>query len=676
MRNGKAGRSNTPGLIHYQRRVSDPVQSYPVHGDERKSNVIRFSDMIGGCANVRTLPLDTPFELPDWFEFTACWWNFGCSDGGSKRDRDGQKIGHRYTSKKFAARGGVDGYRFGSKPPPLRDMEYTFGPGCKHERRAQLGLVCSPQARFIVAEADDAERFAANNLPIHGNVLSGSGRGEHCYIAVPPELAHLVPTDGPIPGGDVQSAGFVPAPGSVHPGGGVYAITNPVMNVATEALLLRLAELRREHKVERASGSGGGTHTAGDGQDDHMFTWTQATMRRLRIGRSPELKQLWLEEIARMPLLRPDEPWTDADYERHSRDTGQDASWRLDPEQIDDVVLGWVESLKKHDPDAGYTAEEQAVLHEIPVIGDAPFYVTGVRKQVMWPSLAAMDPDKQRGALLTLAKMEGDRHEVAAVNWKGHEKLRDRWVSQLELLTYDGRAVIPAADYLAAYSLEETQELVRRNRIARDTNGDVCIIGIGAGPSTDWRTDDGGTAYNDEKTVMAAVLHIVGWASMLGWGLSSPKIARIINWNKTFFGLTPGVSRDVSDVRVRQLRKKLREMGMLEREFDGHRHLTGHVGAYMPPVDQVAEEHREAVFDQIRSEFTNKSEELSVNMPATSADAPESTGDALITVGRALFAPYVKPMYRRYWSNQRKVQALEQEFVRYVADNAGSGRRR
>jgi hypothetical protein len=225
------------------------------------------------------LPLATPFETPEWFGFTGGWWNWDCAANKGKRDHDGEKIGHRYKekTKKFALKGGVTGHEAGK----LRRFPagWKTGTGCVHDKRLQPALMCHPDFLFTVLEGDDWKRFLEHGLALRGNVRSGSGRGLHCYMAIHPDLAHLVPRHGPIPGGDFIANLYVPAPGTVHPTGGTYDLIDPVINVIEgaegAAILARIGELRRQWQREHPEGHGGGEGGreggAGDGNEPACY---------------------------------------------------------------------------------------------------------------------------------------------------------------------------------------------------------------------------------------------------------------------------------------------------------------------------------------------------------------------------------------------------------------------
>jgi Domain of unknown function (DUF927) len=252
------------------------------------------------------VPMDTPFEIPDWFRFTWCRWNHTTRKAG--RDRDGQtRI--RYI-KKFALEGEVESYAYGTFCAFPREMD------------TQPGLICAPHARFLVAECDDDDEFDLALLGDNPVPTVRSSRGFHYYHAVPPELTHLMPSDGPLPGGDLQTAGFVPAPGCTHPSGAVYTLVADHLPVADEAMLLRLRAARtrqneRQREVYRERGGTGGYDGSGiNGQDDYLakeICWKLVAQGLPEAG----VREIWEREAAQLPLRDPSDPFTGDDFTRH-----------------------------------------------------------------------------------------------------------------------------------------------------------------------------------------------------------------------------------------------------------------------------------------------------------------------------------------------------------------------
>jgi hypothetical protein len=252
------------------------------------------------------VPMDTPFEIPGWFRFTWCRWNHTTRKAG--RDRDGQtRI--RYI-KKFALEGEVESYAYGTFCAFPREMD------------TQPGLICAPHARFLVAECDDDDEFDLSLLGDNPVPTVRSSRGFHYYHAVPPELTHLMPTDGPLPGGDLQTAGFVPAPGCTHPSGAIYTLVSDHLPVADEAMLLRLRAARtrqneRQREVYRERGGTGGYDGSGiNGQDDYLakeICWKLVAQGLPEAG----VREIWEREAAQLPLADPSDPFTGDDFTRH-----------------------------------------------------------------------------------------------------------------------------------------------------------------------------------------------------------------------------------------------------------------------------------------------------------------------------------------------------------------------
>lgn len=285
------------------------------------------------------LPLDTLFETPDWWRPTGTRWNSEKRKGN--RDQDGQRE-HRYL-KKFALEGAVASYRFGTyvKSYPLN-------------LNSQAGLMCSAESCLLVVECDDPDDW---DQTILGDAIPTvrSRRGHHFYFAVDPDLADELPTDGPIPGGDVQTKGFVPAPGTRHPSGVTYELVADRINVADLALLRRLRVARETQRVVQLAyyreqgGRGDWSGNGGvNGQDDYlamMVAWPA-----VRDGRTEsETWVIWQAEAAALPLKDRDDPFTREDFLRHyqgavhektDRDAGQSEA-----AEVEDWIVDWAHSL-------------------------------------------------------------------------------------------------------------------------------------------------------------------------------------------------------------------------------------------------------------------------------------------------------------------------------------------
>lgn len=283
------------------------------------------------------LPLDTDFWVPDGFSFTGCRWNH--YDRKRGRDKDGQ-VKHSYV-KKFALEGHVESYRYGTVAAYPRDMD------------CQAGLICSPHTYLMVVECDTPEEW-------DDAILGGatptvrSRRGFHFYFFVAPEFTDLVPTDGPIPGGDVQTKGFVPAPGTEHPAGVMYQLVSDRINVADAALLHRLREareVRRQQELEAYRAAGGSGGWSGDGgvhgQDDYLakvVTWN-AVARGLT---EEQVREEWNREASALPQT-PGDPFTEDDFRRHYQGAAQEWAERKshgdERVSISDDIQSWADSL-------------------------------------------------------------------------------------------------------------------------------------------------------------------------------------------------------------------------------------------------------------------------------------------------------------------------------------------
>lgn len=288
------------------------------------------------------LPSDTEIELPDWFKFTLCAWNFDCHVGRNKDEHGMPDKGHTYlpSAKKFACQGSVDSYEFGSVTSG--PAGWTLGAGCKHDRLWQWGLVCSPHTHFAVLEEDHPAEFAEAGFDVQPHVLSGSGRGRHNYVIVPPYLTEYIPSDGPVRGGDWQSKGFVPVAGSIHPSGGQYQLIGATVNVATRELLDKVRAERKSTDKQRATAIRNGS--AGDdstGQHHTLMTLT----RDLYHGGVPQEEAYvqWQQRADAMPRTNEDWVWDRGYFDQHW-------NWyeRRHPRQNERIGLAqerWLEKL-------------------------------------------------------------------------------------------------------------------------------------------------------------------------------------------------------------------------------------------------------------------------------------------------------------------------------------------
>jgi hypothetical protein len=284
------------------------------------------------------LPLDTDFWIPDGFEFTGCRWNHYTRKRA--RDNDGQ-VTYAYV-KKFALEGGIGSYKYGEQ------VGYPLDIKC------QAGLICSPHTFFMVVECDTIELWDDSVLG-DATPTVRSRRGFHYYFHVPAGLVHLMPTDGPISGGDVQTRGFVPCPGSEHPSGVKYELVSNRINVADSDLLHRISkarEIRKAQELEAYRKSGGEGAWSGDGgvygHDDYLakiVTWNAVFEGKTE----DEVRSVWQAEAAALPQT-PGDPFTEDDFQRHYK--GAADEWKIrqaarsETEVIDATIMDWVRSTQ------------------------------------------------------------------------------------------------------------------------------------------------------------------------------------------------------------------------------------------------------------------------------------------------------------------------------------------
>lgn len=290
------------------------------------------------------VPMGADFWTPDWFRFTGCRWNSRPRKGS--HDHDGTRRVH-YT-KKFALEGTIESYKYG---------EFTRYP---LEIECQAGIICSPHARHAVGEIDDEDEW---NAEIFEGLIPTvqSARGFHYYTAVPPDLADsgLIPGQGPLPGGDWKSHGFVPAPGTLHPEGVKYTLISDRINIATPQFLEKVGAIREAHRqmlcrVYRERGGEGGWTGEGqvNGQDDWLakdVCWTAVMAGKTEA----QVREVWFREAAALPLKHPDEPFTEEDFERHYRGAirkkDSSSTWST---TIGSALQAWADSPGEPEPDS------------------------------------------------------------------------------------------------------------------------------------------------------------------------------------------------------------------------------------------------------------------------------------------------------------------------------------
>lgn len=109
---------------------------------------------------------------------------------------------------------------------PLTQYEYGTVTPWNVKAGEQPGIICAFHTGLIVIDVDDPEEYATTGIPFgreHAYVITG--RGFHIYLDCRGCPLDLWPSQGPIPGGDIKSNGFVPAPGCYHFTGAQYVWT-------------------------------------------------------------------------------------------------------------------------------------------------------------------------------------------------------------------------------------------------------------------------------------------------------------------------------------------------------------------------------------------------------------------------------------------------------------------
>lgn len=164
-------------------------------------------------------------------------------------------------TKAFALSGPVSQYRYGR----VHDAE-------NWQRGWQAAYICSYQSGRIVLDCDDPAEFESflqqTGIPASPfKVLTGRPGGYQLHY----DGRHLAPEDwprqGPIPGGDCKSAGFVPCPDSRHPNGTLYRAAGTGNPLWWDPEWLPRMEEARGRDIARRSYTG----TPGSGRNNALL---------------------------------------------------------------------------------------------------------------------------------------------------------------------------------------------------------------------------------------------------------------------------------------------------------------------------------------------------------------------------------------------------------------------
>lgn len=261
------------------------------------------------------------------FSFTVAWWHNALVTrrrlvGGAVVDATAW-----YKHLSHGGRGWYDHVAYGQ----VLAKPQGYGGRCsdpaveQHDGHGhQAALVCCRASRLLVVDVDDPDRYAASRTSQHVSAIQAMARrgaGWHAYVVVPPDLAAgpAWPRQGPIPGGDVKSAGFVPMPGSYHYLGERYEPTpDGELIPATGELLAALRADRAEHDQRRGGAGTGDGGERGEGNEPTLLGFTGS----LVAAGYPvdEAWGRWLAFAQTLTLADPTWPWTEADrdvFDRH-----------------------------------------------------------------------------------------------------------------------------------------------------------------------------------------------------------------------------------------------------------------------------------------------------------------------------------------------------------------------
>lgn len=212
----------------------------------------------------------------------------------------------------------------------------------------QVGLALHENAGVFAVDVDSREQMArweAEHGPIQGGTWTQTtgrdGGGEHRLFRLEGR-GSVWPKQGAFdaahPNLEFRSNGFIGVSPSIHPSGRQYQwmADSPPQIAATDwstNSLIGIRAARKERSVTsgaaRSSVRADGTAAVVADIDTLLLNGVpagqsqHATLRDLTwdaVGRGMSdvmVKVLWDAVVARTPLARPDQPWTDADFERH-----------------------------------------------------------------------------------------------------------------------------------------------------------------------------------------------------------------------------------------------------------------------------------------------------------------------------------------------------------------------
>jgi len=248
---------------------------------------------------------------------TARWKN--------KRRRVRDELTGEWTdrwAKILAHKGPVTQFAYGTDTPSL------------WRGRFQRALMCTWVSKAVVVDVDVEQEFASTRTArLVGREQAFTTRGEFRYHVLVdgrwvPEQDW--PGMGPIAGGDIKSAGFVPAPGSEHYSGDEYKLAyRPAVIVpATPELMAAIMADRADAEAARAAGRPPRNRGSGDVagpcgdlefyaehgipygvQDDELY---RLACRYVRSMSQQELSDRLWECVQRSPQ-RPGDPWLPED---------------------------------------------------------------------------------------------------------------------------------------------------------------------------------------------------------------------------------------------------------------------------------------------------------------------------------------------------------------------------